>query len=206
MARVTQEACAAWVGRDWADATHDGCLPATGPARRAFLRFAHRPEAIDAGGQTLRTRGNGHPGAVGLERQQGPSVAAVRTDDCLGLCPVHPLTVATDREAFPPSRATDDPTEPGAGAGCAPRLLVAFGAPRERCTSAEARQQYAGSAPVTERRGTQSWGHWRLQCPTCLRHTCVAWAVESTRHAFWAQVSSQQPRDQGKAHQAAVRA
>jgi hypothetical protein len=30
---------------------------------------------------------------------------------------------------------------PGAGAVCAPRLLVAFGAQRERCTSAEDRQQ-----------------------------------------------------------------
>jgi len=34
----------------------------------------------------------------------------------------------------------------------------------------------------------------------------VEWAAESTRHAFWAQVYSQQQRDKGKAHQAAVRA
>jgi hypothetical protein len=34
----------------------------------------------------------------------------------------------------------------------------------------------------------------------------VAWAAESIRHAFWARVSSQQQRDAGKAHQAAVRA
>ena len=61
-------------------------------------------------------------------------------------------------------------------------------------------------APVTERSGTKSWVHWRRQCPQFLRHTCVEWAAESTRHAFWAQVSSQQQRDNGKAHQAAVRA
>jgi hypothetical protein len=59
---------------------------------------------------------------------------------------------------------------------------------------------------VTERRGKQSWVHWRLPCPTCLRQTCVAWAAASIRHAFWAQVSYQQQREQGKAHQAAVRA
>jgi hypothetical protein len=61
-------------------------------------------------------------------------------------------------------------------------------------------------APVTARSGTKSWGHWRLQCPTCLRQTCVAGAAASTRHAFWAQVSYPQQREQGKAHQAAVRA
>src|SRR5215470_15610404 len=61
-------------------------------------------------------------------------------------------------------------------------------------------------APVTERSGTKSWGHWRLPCPQLLRQTFVAWAAESTRHAFWAQVYSQQPRAKGTAHQAAVRA
>jgi Transposase IS116/IS110/IS902 family len=31
--------------------------------------------------------------------------------------------------------------------------------------------KYAGIAPVTERSGTKSWVHGRLQCPTCLRQT-----------------------------------
>src|SRR5882672_10686358 len=95
---------------------------------------------------------------------------------------------------------------PGAGAVFAPRLLVAFGAQRERVTSADALQKYAGIAPVTARSGKQSWVHGRLQCPTFLRQTFVEWAAESTRHAFWAQVYYQQQRDKGKAHQAAVRA
>ena len=95
---------------------------------------------------------------------------------------------------------------PGAGAVFASRLLVACGAQRERCASAEELQQDAGIAPVTERRGKQAWVHWRFQGPTFLRQPFVAWAAESTRHAFWAQVYSQQQRDQGKAHQAAVRA
>jgi len=34
----------------------------------------------------------------------------------------------------------------------------------------------------------------------------VEWAAESIRHSFWAQLYYQQQRDQGKAHQAAVRA
>jgi hypothetical protein len=61
-------------------------------------------------------------------------------------------------------------------------------------------------APVPARRGTKSWVPWRLQGPQVLRHTCVAWAAESLRHAFWAQVYYQPQRDTGKTHQAAVRA
>ena len=61
-------------------------------------------------------------------------------------------------------------------------------------------------APVTARRGKKSWGPWRLPCPKFLRQTFVAWAAASIRHAFWAQLSSQQQRAKGKAHHAAVRA
>jgi transposase len=95
---------------------------------------------------------------------------------------------------------------PGAGPVFAPRLLVAFGEQRARYTSAAELQKYAGIAPVTERSGTKSWGHWRLQCPKFLRQTFVEWAAESIRHSFWAQVYYQQQRDKGKAHQVAVRA
>ena len=95
---------------------------------------------------------------------------------------------------------------PGAGAVFAPRLLVAFGAPRARYASADERQKYAGIAPVTERSGTKTWVHWRWQCPTCLRQTFVEWAAESMRHSFWARAYSQQQRDKGTSHQAAVRA
>src|SRR5215831_1551898 len=95
---------------------------------------------------------------------------------------------------------------PGAGAVCAPRLLVAFGDQRERFPAADELQKYAGIAPVTARSGKKSWVHWRLQCPKFLRQTFVEGAAESTRHSFWAQVYYQQQRAQGKAHQAAVRA
>jgi transposase len=95
---------------------------------------------------------------------------------------------------------------PGAGAVFAPRLLVAFGEQRDRYTSADEMQKYAGLAPVTERSGKKSWGHWRWQCPTFLRPTCVEWAAESIRHAFWARAYYQQQRDKGASHQAAIRA
>jgi transposase len=378
MKRESQEEFAAFVGLDWADAKHDICLQATGTERREFLILEHRPEAIDAWVQTLRTRFNGQPVAVCLELNKGPIVSALRQYEFLVLFPVNPLTLAKYREAFTPSRAKDDPTDaelqvelllkhrdkltpltpqsptmralaqlvehrrrvvgdkvrltnrltsalknyfphvlqwfpdkdtvifcdflsrwptlkaaqlarrstlegffrahhvraadvidsriqaiksamalttddgvitpnvllvqaliaqlrvtlqaiadfdtaiaqraqahpdfplfdalPGAGAVFAPRLLVAFGEQRERFTSAEELQKYAGIAPVTERSGKKSWVHWRLQCPTFLRQTFVEWAAASTRHAFWAQVYYQQQREQGKAHQAAVRA
>jgi len=378
MAHLAQEEFAAFVGLDWADAKPDVCLQATGTTRREFLRFEHRPEAIDAWVQTLHTRCHGHPVAVCLELNKGPLVSALRKYDFLGLFPVNPLTVARYREACIPSRAKDDPSDaelqvalllkhrdklkplqpqssarrartqlvehrrrlvgdkgrctnrltsalknyfpqvlqwfpdkdtaifcdclsrwptlkaaqlarrstlegcfrahhvpsvdviaprlqavkramalttddgviapnvllvqalvaqlrvtlqaiadfdtaiaqraqdhpdfslfdalPGAGAVFAPRLLVAFGEQRERFSSAEELQKYAGIAPVTERSGKKAWVHWRLQCPTFLRQTFVEWAAESTRHSFWAQVYYQQQRDKGKAHQAAVRA
>ena len=72
------EAFAAFVGLDWADATHDICLQAAGTERREFLVLEHRPEAIDAWVQTLRTRFNGQPVAVCLELHTGPIVSALR--------------------------------------------------------------------------------------------------------------------------------
>src|ERR687887_281727 len=102
---------AAFVGIDWADATQDGCLQAAGAAKRECFQLEHTPEAIDAWGTTLRTRFNGHPVAVCLELDKGPLVSALRTDDFLVLFPIHPLTLARDREACPLSRANDDPTD-----------------------------------------------------------------------------------------------
>ena len=378
MQHRSQEEFAAFVGLDWAEATHDGCLQAAGTARREFGGLEHRPEAIDAWVQTLRTRFNGPPIAVCLELKQGPIVSALRKYDFLVLVPVNPLTLAKYREAFTPSHAKDAPTDaalqgelllkhrdkrtpltpqsptmralaqlvesrrrlvgdkvrlthrltsalknyfpqvlqwfddkdtplfcdflsrwstlkaaqlarrstleaffrehhvrsadliatrlqaiknatalttdagivtpnallaqalvaqlrvtwrviadfdkaiaqhaqghpdlplfdalPGAGVVFAPRLLVAFGEQRERYTSADALQKYAGIAPVTERSGKKSWVHWRRQCPKFLRQTFIEWAAESIRHSFWAQAYYPQQRDKGKAHQAAVRA
>jgi transposase len=378
MKQPTSEAFAAFVGLDWAAAKHDVCLQAAGTAQRECLRLAQSPEEMNAWGQTLRTRCNGHPVAVCLALTTGPIVSALRHEDFLVLFPVNPRTVAKYRAAFTPSRAQDDPPDaarqvesllkhrdtltplrpqsptiralaqlvesrqrlvgdkvrlphrwtralnnyfpqvlqwfpdkdtaifcdflsrwptlkaaqrarrstlagffrahhvravavidirlqalkraralttddgvipphvllvhalvaplrvplqaladfdtamaqraqdhpdfpvcdalPGAGAVCAPRLLVAFGEQRERFSSAEELQKYAGMAPVTERSGKTACVPWRLQCPPFLRQTCVEWAAESTRHSFWAQVYYQQQRDKGKAHQAAVRA
>ena len=52
---------------------------------------------------------------------------------------------------------------PGAGPVMAPRLLVAFGEDRSRYQHADELQMYSGVAPVTERSGQKSWGHWRYR-------------------------------------------
>src|SRR6266487_967346 len=102
---------AAFVGIDWADAKHDGCLQAPGSAQRECFQLAHTPEAIDAWVTTLRTRFHGHPVALCLELTKGPLVSALRKYDFLVLFPINPLTLARYREAFTPSRAKDDPTD-----------------------------------------------------------------------------------------------
>src|SRR5262249_10325017 len=89
----------------------DICLQAAGTERREFLVLEHRPEAIDAWVQTLRTRFHGQPIAVCLELTKGLIVSALRHYDFLVLFPVNPFTLARYREAFTPSRATDDPTD-----------------------------------------------------------------------------------------------
>jgi transposase len=95
---------------------------------------------------------------------------------------------------------------PGAGPSLAPRLLVAFGEQRDRFTSAEDVQKYAGIAPVTELSGKKHWGHWRWQCSKFLRQTFVEWAAQTINKSYWAGAFYQQQRAKGCTYQAAVRA
>jgi hypothetical protein len=102
---------AAFVGLDWADAKHAGCLQATGAATRECCQLEHPPAAIDAWVTTLRTRLHGHPVASCLALHKGPLVFALRTYDLLVLFPIHPLTWARYREALPPRRAKAAPSD-----------------------------------------------------------------------------------------------
>jgi transposase len=111
MNQAAYQAFAAFVGLDWADAKHDGCLQAAGSTKRECFRLEHTPEAIDAWVSMLRTRFNGQPVAICLELDKGPLVSALRQYDFLVLFPINPLTLARYREAFTPSRAKDDPTD-----------------------------------------------------------------------------------------------
>ena len=111
MTHGSHEACAAFVGFDWADAQHDVCLQAAGSEQRESGMLEPTSETIDAWVSRLRTRFHGQPMAIGLERNKGPIVSALRTYDFLVLLPIKPITVARYREAFTPSRAQDDPTD-----------------------------------------------------------------------------------------------
>jgi hypothetical protein len=102
---------AAFVGLDWADAKHEVCLQAADAQQRAHDSLDHTPEAIEAWVCSLQKRFEGKPIAIGLERNKGPSGFALRQYPFLGLLPINPLTLARYREAFPPSRAQDDPTD-----------------------------------------------------------------------------------------------
>src|ERR671925_252377 len=111
MPQTSHHTFAAFIGLDWADAQHDGCLQAAGSAQRECFQLAHTPEAIYAWVTTLRTRFSGQPVAVCLELDKGPLVSALRKYDFLVLFPINPLMLARYREAFTPSRAKDDPTD-----------------------------------------------------------------------------------------------
>ena len=378
MKRQLPEHFAAYLGIDWADAKHDICLQAADSPKPERSVLRHWPEASEAWAQGLQQRFHGQPLAVCLELPKGPLVSALQNYDFFILFPGNPATLAKYRQAFPPSRAKDDPTDaelqldllrrhrdklqpllpqspamralqqlvearrrqvgdkvritkrltsvlknyfpqvlegfkdkdtrvfcdflsrwptlkqaqqarkatleaffhdpnvrypqviadriqalkqtrpltddigvilpnkllaqvlvdqlrvvlqaierfdteitavaqplpdyalvrslPGVGPALAPRLLAAFGEQRERYPSAADLQKYAGIAPVTERSGQKSWVHWRLQCPTFLRQTFVEWAAESIPRSFWAGLYSQQPRQKGCSHNAALRA
>jgi transposase len=95
---------------------------------------------------------------------------------------------------------------PGAGPHLAPRLLVAFGAERDRFTSAQAFMSYVGIAPVKEESGKKRWVHWRWSCPIFLRQTFVEWVNQSRRFSPWSQAFYLQQKRAGKSHQKAIRA
>lgn len=95
---------------------------------------------------------------------------------------------------------------PGAGPRLAPRLLVAFGEDRDRYQSAQEILRYTGIAPVKEKSGKKEWIHWRWSCSTFLRQTFVEWANHSRNFSFWASEFYDNQRQNGKAHQVAIRA
>jgi Transposase len=111
MTRLPVQEFAAFIGIDWAEATHAICLHAAGSDTRQSSVLEHTPEAIDTWARALRHRFGGQPLAVGLELTKGPMVSALRPHDFLVLFPVNALTVANYRQAFTPSRAKDDPSE-----------------------------------------------------------------------------------------------
>ena len=95
---------------------------------------------------------------------------------------------------------------PASGQNMAPRLLVAFGAQRERFTSASQLQRVLGIAPVLEQSGNKSWVHWRYNCSKFNRQSIHEWAGITIKHSLWARAYYAMQRAKGKSHPIAVRA
>lgn len=95
---------------------------------------------------------------------------------------------------------------PGIGPCLAPRLLAAFGEDRNRFSTAQEIQNYAGLSPVTERSGNKEWIHWRWKCSKFIRQTFIEWSAKSVHQSYWAGLYYEKQRAKGKAHQTAVRA
>jgi len=95
---------------------------------------------------------------------------------------------------------------PGAGATLAPRLLVAWGADRERYSGADQMQSFSGIAPVLVRSGKTCRVHWRLGCPKFVRQSFHEFAAQSRLQSPWAEAYYQQMRARGLRHHAAIRA
>jgi transposase len=110
MMKLNNTEFTAFVGLDWADAKHDICVQAAGCEDRAFDRFAHRTERIEAWARSLQQRFGGRI-AVALELSKGPIVYALQKYDFFVLFPINPSLLAKYRQAFKPSRAKDDPTD-----------------------------------------------------------------------------------------------
>ena len=75
MTRLPVQEFAAFIGLDWADATHAICLQAAGSNTRESSMLEHTPEAIDAWARALRSRFGGQPIAVCLD---GPNLAKTK--------------------------------------------------------------------------------------------------------------------------------
>ena len=91
---------------------------------------------------------------------------------------------------------------PGAGAALAPRLLAALGSQRGRYGSADEIQKHSG-----DRTGDgDEWEEEMGACAKFLRQSFHEWAGHSIAQSVGARAYSQQQRERGQDHHAAVRA
>lgn len=95
---------------------------------------------------------------------------------------------------------------PGAGKVFAPRLLSAFGSFRDRYNTSMDVNNFNGISPVTVQSGKKRIVRWRWACPKFHRQSFHEFAGESRRHSIWADAYYTKQRDEGKSHNAAVRA
>ncbi len=101
----------AWVGLDWADHQHVGCLQATGSSQLESFVVDQKPETLQAWVGDLRRRFPHGQVAIALEQFRGSLFYALMNYDFLLLYPVPPRSLAAYRKAFYPSGGKDDPVD-----------------------------------------------------------------------------------------------
>ena len=102
---------AAFVGIDWGDREHAGCLCAVGSDKLEEFTLKHKPAELDNWAIALRKRFQGRTVVVCLEQSKGPLIFALLKYEFLALCPINPVQLANYRKAVCPSNAKDDPTD-----------------------------------------------------------------------------------------------
>jgi len=94
---------------------------------------------------------------------------------------------------------------PAAGPAMAPRRVAAFGADRERFSSAQEIQQLSGIAPVLKRSGKSCSVIRRLACPQFLHQTFHEYADHSRKKSAWAAAYYRLLKARGRGHHCALR-
>jgi transposase len=104
---------AALIGLDWAHQTHVWALEPAAGGRRETAQLDSDPASMAKWAQQLEQRFAGRPVAVALEQKRGAVIWALSQYPHLVLFPVNSTAVKGYREAFRPSKATDDGYEAG---------------------------------------------------------------------------------------------
>lgn len=95
---------------------------------------------------------------------------------------------------------------PGAGPALEPRLAVVFGEDRNKFDSAAAIANLIGLSPVTIASGKMKMVVFRMGAPKFARQSLIEFATHSISGSIWASAYYRKCRNQGKSHQASIRA
>jgi transposase len=99
---------AAWIGLDWADQQHVGCLYDVVSGQQESFTLESCPEAIPQWLAQLRQRYGGRRVAIVLEQRRGALIHALLGCEFVILYPINPQSLARYRQAYFSSGAKSD--------------------------------------------------------------------------------------------------
>jgi transposase len=103
-----QDCFAAFVGIDWSDQEHTGCLQAVDSQEMEQFKLEQKPEQIYQWVNQLHYRFGGQKIAIALEQSRGALICALMAFDFLTLYPINTKTISNYRDALRSSGAKDD--------------------------------------------------------------------------------------------------